>query len=276
MVRKNYYLSGPSFTVNGTEDELTCVFENPRALNQVSVVHAAFTLDLAGPAPPMQLYLRSHELSLVTSSNARELTAAGQEHTTDILGHVTLVNAHDLSSTGHYELQRPVVLNFGTDPRKVAEIDFYLTDHTGARQNFLMEITETIDRYAWGGDYTFGPTGNTVALTLTWGPNVNNYVGGDINFPVGNESTWTFRYDTGVFVLKWQDASNKKVNGVWDKGTQAFTWTDSDPESWGLVFGDPLFTFNDWTNNGQTVLVTTEIISQFPYASIQVATDSAH
>ena len=112
MVRKNYYLSGPSFTVNATEDELTCVFENPRALNQVSVSHAAFTLDLAGPDPPMQLYLRSDALAQVTTSNARELTAEGQERTTDILGHVTLVNAHDLSSTGHYELQRPVPVGF--------------------------------------------------------------------------------------------------------------------------------------------------------------------
>ena len=255
---------------------MTCVFENPRALNQVSVVHAAFTLDLGGPDPPMQLYLRSDALAQVTSSNARELSAAGAERTTNILGHVTLVNAHDLSSTGHYELQRPVVLNFGTDPRKVAKIDFYLTDHTGARENFLMEVTETIDRYAWAGDYTFGPTGNTVALTLTWGPNVNNYVGGDINFPVGNESTWTFRYDTGVFVLKWEDETNKKINGVWDKGTQAFTWTDSDPQSWGLVQGAPILTFNDWTNNGVEVVVTNEIIEQHPYVSIQMSIDAAH
>ena len=276
MVRKNYYLSGPSFGVNGSEDELTCVFENPRALNQVSVSHAAFTLDLAGPDPPMQLYLRSDALAQVTTSNARELTAEGQERTTDILGHVTLVNAHDNSSTGHYELQRPVVLNFGTDPRKVAKIDFYLTNHTGGRENFLMEVTESIDRYAWGGGYTLNPTGNTVALTLTWGPNANDYVGGGLNFPVGNESSWTYQYDTGVFILKWESNDNKKIYGVWDKGTQAFTWTSGDPETWGLVAGDPILTFNDWTLHSETVPVTTEVISQFPYASIQVATDSAH
>ena len=89
-------------------------------------------------------------------------------------------------------------------------------------------------------------------------------------------STWTFNYDTGVFLLKWEDDDAQKINGVWDKGTQAFTWSSGDPESWGMVQGDPILTFNDWTNNGVEVVVTNEITEQHPYASMQLAIDAAH
>ena len=274
MPRKQYYLSGNSFTA--TDDELTVTFDNPREMTQVHIVHAGFTLDLAGPDPPPQLYLRSTALAAATHSRARTVTAAGREAMSDVLGHVTLAQAHDLSSTGHFELQRPVTVSFGNFKGKMPSMDFFLTDHTGRRVDFLFEVVSSIDRYSWGGGYTLNPTGNTVALTLTWGPNANDYVGGGLNFPVGNESTWTYQYDTGVFILKWESNDNKKIYGVWDKGTQAFTWTSGDPETWGLVAGDPILTFNDWTLHGETVPVTTEVISQFPYASIQVSTDSAH
>ena len=274
MPRKQYYLSGNSFTT--TPDELTVTFNNPRDLQQVTVTHAGFTLAVDYLTPPPQLYLRSAALGAATHNRARTMSAAGAESMSDGLGHVSLVTPHDISSTGHFELTRPVAVNFGTFKGKMPTMDFFLTDHTGRRVDFLSEVVSSIDRYAWGGAYTLNPTGNTVALTLTWGPNVNNYVGGDLNFPVGNESTWTFRYDTGVFVLKWEDDTNKKINGVWDKGTQAFTWTDSDPQSWGLVQGDPILTFNDWTNNGVEVVVTNEIIEQHPYVSIQMSIDAAH
>ena len=50
MPRKQYYLSGNSFTT--TDNELTVTFDNPRELQQVTVTHAGFTLDLSGPNPP--------------------------------------------------------------------------------------------------------------------------------------------------------------------------------------------------------------------------------
>ena len=50
MPRKLYHLSGNSFTA--TADELTVTFNNPRELQQVTVVSAGFTLDLGGPDPP--------------------------------------------------------------------------------------------------------------------------------------------------------------------------------------------------------------------------------
>ena len=370
MPRKQYYLSGNSFTA--TDDELTVTFDNPREMTQVHIVHAGFTLDLGGPDPPPQLYLRSAALAAATHSRARTVTVNGREAMSDVLGHVTLAQAHDLSSTGHFELQRPVTVSFGNFKGKMPSMDFFLTDHTGRRVDFLFEVVSSIDRYAWGGDYTLNPTGDTGALTLTWGPNANDYVGGALDLPgddwdltgtallvidnvnytwasatdtlsgtitgatnstwtraggiitilwggnaatwykveIGDDmddlvavsdynniytpgdivwtkasgvfltiavaSTWTFNYGTGVFILKWEDDDAQKINGVWDKGTQAFTWSSGDPESWGMVQGDPILTFNDWTNNGVEVVVTNEITEQHPYASMALAVDAAH
>ena len=52
MPRKHYVLTGPSFTTNVAEDELTIAFQNPRAFQQVTIAHAGFTLDLGGNPPP--------------------------------------------------------------------------------------------------------------------------------------------------------------------------------------------------------------------------------
>ncbi len=273
MPRKLYHLSGNSFTT--TEKELTVTFANPRELQQVTVTHAAFTLDLGGPDPPPQLYLRSTALGAATHSRARTVTAAGKEEMSDVLGHVSLVQAHDLSSTGHFELTRPVAVNFGTFKGKMPTMDFFLTDHTGARVNFLFQVISSIDRYQWEGEYTLNPTGNTVNISNMWGPNENEYVGGDLDYPMVN-STWTYRYNTSVFVLKWENDNAKKINGVWDVASQAFTWTDGDPEGWGLLVGDPLLTFNDWTNHGIEIPIINEVTEQHPYASMALSVDAAH
>ena len=148
MPRKQYYLSGNSFTA--TDDELTVTFDNPRALQSVHIAHAGFTLDLGGPDPPPQLYLRSAALAAATHSRARTVTINGRETMSDVLGHVSLAQAHDLSSTGHFELQRPVTVNFGNFKGKMPTMDFFLTDHTGRRVDFLFEVVSSIDRYAWG------------------------------------------------------------------------------------------------------------------------------
>ena len=273
MVRKQYYLSGDSFTA--TDDELTVTFDNPRELQSVSITHAGFTLDLSGPDPPPQLYLRSAALAAATHNRARSVTAAGREGMSDVLGHVSLVQAHDLSSTGHFELTRPVTVNFGNFKGKMPSMDFFLTNHTGTRVPFLFEIVSSIDRYQWEGEYTLNPTGNTVNISNMWGPNENEYVGGDLDYPIVN-STWTYRYNTSVFVLKWENDNAKKINGVWDVDNQRFTWTDGDPEGWGLVAGDPLLTFNDWTNHGVEVPVVNEVTEQHPYVSMQLSIDAAH
>ena len=52
MIRKHYYLTGPSFTVDEKEEELGVKFEDPRALNQVTVSHAGFTIDIGENPPP--------------------------------------------------------------------------------------------------------------------------------------------------------------------------------------------------------------------------------
>ena len=96
MVRKQYILTGPSFTFEENDEEevleLNAKFENPRALRQVSVTHAGFTFDL-GNSPPPQLYLRSKALAEYTTSSARELGQQGAETSSDVLGHVALVHA---------------------------------------------------------------------------------------------------------------------------------------------------------------------------------------
>ena len=148
MVRKQYYLAGNAFTA--TDDELTVPFDNPRALQSGHIAHAGFTLDLGGPDPPPQLYLRSAALAAATHSRARTVTINGRETMSDVLGHVSLAQAHDLSSTGHFELQRPVTVNFGNFKGKMPTMDFFLTDHTGRRVDFLFEVVSSIDRYAWG------------------------------------------------------------------------------------------------------------------------------
>ena len=149
MVAKDYLLTGPSFTVNGDEDELTVTFNNPRELQQLVVAHANFTFDLGG-LPPPQLSLRSTALTENTSRRQRELTKAGAEQTTDILGHVALVHSV-ATGTGHFQLQRPFHVNWGNFRHKVPSIDFFITDHTGARVNFLMEVTDSIYRYNFAG-----------------------------------------------------------------------------------------------------------------------------
>ena len=224
MPRKQYYLAGNSFTA--TPDQLQLTFANPRPLQQVTVTHAGFTLELKASIPPPQLYLRSTALGAATHSRARTMTQEGAESMSDVLGHVSLVSAHDASSTGHFELTRPVSVNFGNFKGEMPTMDFFLTNHTGARVPFLFDVVSSIDRYQWEGQYTLNPTGNTVDITNQWGPNENEYVGGDLNFPFVN-STWTYRYNTSVFVLKWENDGAKKINGVWDVVTQAFTW------SWG-------------------------------------------
>ena len=84
MPRKQYYLAGNAFTA--TNDELTVNFDNPRELQAVHIVHAGFTLDLGGPDPPPQLYLRSTALAAATHNRARTVTINGRETMSDVLG----------------------------------------------------------------------------------------------------------------------------------------------------------------------------------------------
>ena len=238
MVRKQYILTGPSFQFEENDEEevleLHAKFENPRALRQVSVTHAGFTFDL-GNSPPPQLYLRSKALAEYTTTSARELSGQGAETSSDVLGHVALVHSSATSDTGHYELQRPVTLTFGTNPRKVQDFDFYVTDHAGLRKPFLMDVTEAIDRYSWEGEYVFDPDTTATAheLTHTWGPNEQGGTGGTIDF-AGNGTTWSYSYATSTGTIKWENNSATKWNTTWDPDQAAFVFVS---ESWtGLHF----------------------------------------
>ena len=225
MPRKQYVLTGPSFTVNDDQNELSIAFQNPRELQQVAIAHAAFTLDLGGN-PPAQLTLRSAALSENTSSRTRELSSAGAETTTDVLGHVTLVHSV-ATGTAHFQLQRPVAVTYGNFKHKVPSMDFYLTDHTGARVNFLMTATETITRYDFAGDWLFDEnnTNQAAVLTQTWGP-TSEEVGGALDLP-GDD------WDLTGTVLLVTDNTN-------------YTWAETDDTS-GTITGA---TNSTWTRDG--------------------------
>ena len=279
MPRKQYYLSGNSFTANDKGDGLTVTFDNPRELQQVSVTHAGFTLDLGGPDPPPQLYLRSESLGAATHSRARTVSSAGKESMSDVLGHVSLVQAHDLSSTGHFELTRPVSVNFGTFKGKMPTMDFFLTDHTGARVKFLYQITESIYRFQFAGAWSFDHdnTAQSTILTHTWGPSESGGTGGQFDLPLDGTSSWSYNYETNKVTIKWENDDAQKIIGDWDADNYRFTFVS---ESWASGFGfsegDALLSWLDWIDNGVELPGDEEIVTQHPYASMALSVDAAH
>ena len=275
MPRKHYYLSGPSFTVDDEEVELHCTFDEPRVLKMVTITHAGFSIDHEGNPPP-QLLLRSAQLAAVTQTRGRELSKTGVESLSNILGHVALVQ--DTTNCAHYELQHAVGLNFGTNPRKIKDFEFFLTDHRGYHQRFLMDVTDSILRYTWSGDWTLNPTEDDVELTQTWGPSEGTQygsVGGGMNFPATN-STWSFNYNNGTFTLKWEDDNAQKIYGVWNTEMQAFTWTSDYGTGWGLTEGDPILTYKPWTESAIEVPNEEQVLEAFPYASVEMTVDALH
>ena len=231
MVRKHYYLTGPSFTMSTTtnaNDTMNLTFENPRALSNVTISHAGFTLDDSGT--PGQLHLRSDALAKHTESRAREVDSAGKETQSNILGHVTL---HHES---HYELSRPVNLSFGNFKHKMAAIDFYLTDSAGIIVPQKMQVTASITRYDFAGAWTFQPWSEAVNFTQTWGPSEAGGTGGAVDLPGELPSTWSYNYGTNKMTLKWENNANTKIIADWDPANARFTFAS---ETWdGLYFAN--------------------------------------
>ena len=274
MPVKHYMLSGRTIGITADKKTLEVTLPNPRPWNSATV--SQFHVTLAHLDTAQQFTLCSNALTESSTSENRQLRHdSGEEITGGCLGHLRCINYDE--TIGHYELTQPVTCHFGNTAERLETVDFHVEDNTGTAVEFPTNVTDSINRYAFTGAWTWDADNTAVAANLvqSWGPNEQEGTGGSFDLP-NNDSTWSFNYLTNIMTIKWESNNNKKVIADWD-GQANFKFVS---ESWnsgfGFVVGASVLTYTDFLDHGIEVPYETEVITQYPYCCAKLTVDAQH
>ena len=152
MPTKHYILTGRNFTVDATKKTATVAIADPRPWRTATVSQFHVTLEHLDVA--QQFTLCSDALTGTSTSANRQLRHdSGEEITGSILGHLRCINYDEV--IGHYELTQPVTCNYGNTAERLESVDFYVVDNTGNSSALPTNVTSSINRYTFGGAWTF-------------------------------------------------------------------------------------------------------------------------
>ena len=215
MPVKHYILTGRVMSVDADTRVMTVTLPNPRPWSTCTVSQFHITLQHADVA--QQFTLCSDSLTGTSTSENRQLRHDSYEEITGAnLGHLRCIS-YD-ATIGHYELTQPVTLHYGNTAERLVSVDFYVTDNTGNVHTLLTNVTESVDRYDFAGDWLFDEnnTNQAAVLTQTWGP-TSDEVGGALDLP-GDD--WDL---TGTALLVTDNTN--------------YTWAETDDTS-GTITGN--------------------------------------
>ena len=275
MPVKHYILTGRVMSVDADTKVMTVTLPNPRPWSTCTV--SQFHITLAHADVAQQFTLCSDALTQTSTSENRQLRHDSNEEITGAnLGHLRCIS-YD-ATIGHYELTQPVTLHYGNTAERLVSVDFYVTDNAGNVNTLLTNVTESINRYAFAGAWTWDADNTAQAgnLTQTWGPNEQEGTGGAFDLP-NNDSQWSFNYNTNKITIKWENDNDQKIIADWSPDSAVFKFAS---ESWasgfGFNVGDPVLTWTDYINNFNEVPYEVEINSQYPYCSAKLSVDALH
>ncbi len=274
MPVKHYLLNGRVMDIAADLKTITVTLPNPRPWNNATVSQFHVTLEHLDVA--QQFTLCSKALTDSSTSENRQLRHDNNEEMTGgCLGHLRCINYDE--TIGHYELTQPVTCHFGNTAERLESVDFYVTNNTGETVALPTNVTDSINRFVFGGAWTWDADNTAQAgnLTQTWGPNAQEGTGGAFDLP-NDDSQWSFNYNTGMITIKWENNDNHKIIAEWNGQANFKFVSESWASGFGFVVGSSVLTYTDFINFAVVVPYEVEIITQYPYCCAKLTVDAEH